>query len=71
MLFGSSINKILPRGTNVGPLLLDYCLTAGFNENEFVTEEGALVVGNNGAVSVATDDVLHYMRALPEELLGL
>ena len=52
-------------------LMVDTCTEAGFDRSSLVTEEGAFVPGASGAVSVATDDVLHYLRGTPEEMQEL
>ena len=46
-------------------------LEAGFQREQLLTEEGCLVSGNSGAVSVATDDILHFFRGTAEEVAAL
>jgi len=44
------------------------CLEAGFAESSFLTEEGSLTCSSDSALSVATDDVIHFLRASPLEV---
>ena len=44
--------------------MVDCCLAAGFATTEFLIEEHAILCIRGQAVSVATDDVLHFLRAL-------
>ncbi len=41
---------------------------AGFKRDQLLTEEGCLLPAGSEALSVATDDVLHFLRASPAEL---
>ncbi len=52
-------------------LMVASCAAAGFERDCLVTEEGAFTAGPGGAVSVATDDVLHYLRGAEDELADL
>ena len=47
------------------------CREAGVDFGQLITEEGHLPVAGQPAVSVATDDVLHYLRGSPEEVAHL
>ena len=48
--------------------MVDCCLEAGVELPQLITEEGHLPVSGRPAVSIATDDVLHYLQASPEEV---
>ena len=44
------------------------CFEAGFVVDQFLTEERILPDCNLGAISVATDDVLHFQRGTQVEI---
>ena len=48
--------------------MVNCCKEAGFLEDQFLTEEGTLPATGVAAVSVATDDVLHFHRASANEV---
>ena len=47
--------------------MVDTCVAAGFGIDQLLTEEGALLEEGLSAVSVATDDMLHFFRGSEEE----
>ena len=47
--------------------MVDCCLDAGFEKNQLLTEERCLLPQQSCSLSVATDDVIHFLRATPLE----
>ena len=43
------------------------CVDAGFSKDQLLTEEGRFFDQHTGAVSICTDDVIHFLRATEEE----
>ena len=51
--------------------MVDCCCAADFERDQMLTEEGALPAADKSALSVATDDVLHFQRGSPQEVAEL
>ncbi len=49
-------------------VMVDCCHDAGFQPCQFLTEAKALPAAGDSTISVATDDVIHFLRASPCEV---
>ena len=47
--------------------MVSYCDGTGFARGQLVAEEGRIGPAQDAMVSIATDDVLHFLRASPDE----
>ena len=51
--------------------MISCCREAGFQDEQFLVEEGALPDVDKSCISVATDDVPHFQRGSQQEVAEL